>query len=570
MSVSPEVINSDDPSLYQSSPEASLSASPKPEKPMRKTKAPSYTQELTRSPTPTRCSERRPSPSRRAKDNYEDEDLIKQATGTTRKRRQSKDVVQKPPKKPSNASQSLTSARKITPTSKPKTPLNVTLLRQSTSTLDCKRNTSQTARPRKPTGNSQSTTHSAQVGGGLDFEEDNLDGLGHGQEVDEDEVVLPHKKQKVLPKPKVTDLLAGRKEKEKKDKERKEKEKERKEQERLAQDLLEEEEFEDMGGDNQAGRVDQELTRLENGGEADQEAQHEGCGETPDQVLARLKLVPQQGAFRGLTLEQLEERDDNPDSEARPPRGYFRQTYKQIAMNICPRIKRLEDLSRLVFFVTWDMQACMNLIPHVFPEFMNDVSSAWIPELGAKRVRQNCTQWKSRSIAGVKKYVKLYIENNTTNALLNATMFETSRAILSRAFTEADFYDAFAHTVNKIDIAKSSARARWFVKSAFVNLAAYAKFVVAIEMSKALYKEEYSHKVLLERWHSVLDLPVLKEFRPTLSAFRLYYSFMGKAHRTKVSSKKPSFDVTAAANMAVFGADLPPNIDKDNEVLQGY
>jgi hypothetical protein len=41
-------------------------------------------------------------------------------------------------------------------------------------------------------------------------------------DVDEDEVVPPRKKQKVLPKPKVTDLLAGRKEKEKKDKERKE------------------------------------------------------------------------------------------------------------------------------------------------------------------------------------------------------------------------------------------------------------------------------------------------------------------------------------------------------------
>ena len=87
MSVLPEVINSDDPSLYRLSPEASLSASPEPEKLMRKTKAPSYTQELTRSPTPTRRSKRRPSPSRRAKDNYEDEDLIKQATGTTRKRR---------------------------------------------------------------------------------------------------------------------------------------------------------------------------------------------------------------------------------------------------------------------------------------------------------------------------------------------------------------------------------------------------------------------------------------------------------------------------------------------------
>ena len=74
--------------------------------------------------------------------------------------------------------------------------------------------------------------------------------------MDEDEVVPPRKKQKVLPKPKVTDLLAGRKEKEKKDKERKEKEKERKEQERLAQDLSEEDEFKDIGGDDQAGRVD--------------------------------------------------------------------------------------------------------------------------------------------------------------------------------------------------------------------------------------------------------------------------------------------------------------------------
>jgi hypothetical protein len=102
------------------------------------------------------------------------------------------------------------------------------------------------------------------------------------------------------------------------------------------------------------------------------------------------------------------------------------------------------------------------------------------------------------------------------------------------------------------------------------NLAAYANFVVAIEMGKLVYKEEFSHKTLLERWHSVLNAPQLKNFRPSLSAYRLYYSFMGKAHMTKVSTKKPAFDVTAPANQNVFGADPPPDIKKDDEALNTY
>jgi hypothetical protein len=63
--------------------------------------------------------------------------------------------------------------------------------------------------------------------------------------------------------------------------------------------------------------------------------------------------------------------------------------------------------------------------------------------------------------------VKILMETDATNALLNAETLATARAVLSKNWSEADFYDAFAFTANKIDITKSSTRAKWYIKCKF-------------------------------------------------------------------------------------------------------
>ena len=77
-------------------------------------------------------------------------------------------------------------------------------------------------------------------------------------------------------------------------------------------------------------------------------------------------------------------------------------SFAEAADSIDPRIKRLEELTRITFIASLDTETCAGLVCRVFPEYMNEPSDAWVGKLALRRIRQNCTQWKSRTIKAMR------------------------------------------------------------------------------------------------------------------------------------------------------------------------
>ena len=65
-------------------------------------------------------------------------------------------------------------------------------------------------------------------------------------------------------------------------------------------------------------------------------------------------------------------------------------------------MKRLEDLTRLTFLITLDVNVCNLLAARVFPECVDRVEDTWIIKLASDRVRQNCRTWKSKLVGDMR------------------------------------------------------------------------------------------------------------------------------------------------------------------------
>lgn len=87
---------------------------------------------------------------------------------------------------------------------------------------------------------------------------------------------------------------------------------------------------------------------------------------------------------------------------------YERTSYAGMADNMEPRIKRLEELTRVTFLSTLDPDTCLALINRVFPEYNDCASEAWVGRAARRRIRQNTAQWKSRSIKAMRVPLLLF------------------------------------------------------------------------------------------------------------------------------------------------------------------
>lgn len=92
----------------------------------------------------------------------------------------------------------------------------------------------------------------------------------------------------------------------------------------------------------------------------------------------------------------------------RKKRRYERASYADMADNIEPRIKRLEELTRVVFLSTLDPDTCRALVNRLFPEYTDCASEAWVGRAASRRVRQNIAQWKSRTIKAMRVFLLLF------------------------------------------------------------------------------------------------------------------------------------------------------------------
>ena len=80
-----------------------------------------------------------------------------------------------------------------------------------------------------------------------------------------------------------------------------------------------------------------------------------------------------------------------------------------------PRIKRLEELTRVVFLSTLNPDTCRTLVDRVFPDYIDSASEAWVIRLASRRVRQNTAQWKSRTMKAMRACPLILVIGLTTN-----------------------------------------------------------------------------------------------------------------------------------------------------------
>ena len=101
----------------------------------------------------------------------------------------------------------------------------------------------------------------------------------------------------------------------------------------------------------------------------------------------------------------------------RKKRNYQRTSYTDMADDMEPRIKRLEELTRIVFLSTLDPDTCRTLVDRVFPDYTDSASEAWVIRVASRRVRQNTAQWKSRTIKAMRACPLIPVIDLTANVL---------------------------------------------------------------------------------------------------------------------------------------------------------
>jgi hypothetical protein len=83
-------------------------------------------------------------------------------------------------------------------------------------------------------------------------------------------------------------------------------------------------------------------------------------------------------------------------------RPYTRQIDAERASSTTPKLKRLEELTRLTFLLTFDVDACVLLVARVFPEHIDHPEDAWLIKMATDRVRGNCRTWKSLTVRNMR------------------------------------------------------------------------------------------------------------------------------------------------------------------------
>jgi hypothetical protein len=135
---------------------------------------------------------------------------------------------------------------------------------------------------------------------------------------------------------------------------------------------------------------------------------HSEAGRFPGLSISTIESVTQvSSTFPTLRLLLTSVKSQLTGTKKR--RRYEKTDYAGLADGMEPRVKRLEDLTRICFLATLDPDTCCHLVRKVFPEYMERPSDAWVGKIALRRVRQNCTQWKSRTIAEMRVCPSAYI-----------------------------------------------------------------------------------------------------------------------------------------------------------------
>ncbi|KAF1935813.1 hypothetical protein EJ02DRAFT_438964 [Clathrospora elynae] len=238
-----------------------------------------------------------------------------------------------------------------------------------------------------------------------------------------------------------------------------------------------------------------------------------------------LQINSEAGHFPGLSISTMELVTKSQSTGPKKRRPYEKTDYASLADGMEPRVKRLEDLTRICFLATLDPDTCCHLVNKVFPEYMERPSDAWVGRIALRRVRQNCTQWKSRTIAEMRLYIEKVFVSSTNGEELRDDIMNSQK--LRMAFLDmfdiGDFKNVFRFTKRYIDLRRSTPLAQWWAETVFANVAAYTKMVMDVEADRSkptsTQRKELTQNKLLGAFNNIGKQSTMAKFRPDFIDF---------------------------------------------------
>ncbi|KAI8931863.1 hypothetical protein NX059_010768 [Plenodomus lindquistii] len=174
--------------------------------------------------------------------------------------------------------------------------------------------------------------------------------------------------------------------------------------------------------------------------------------------MKELRLqIEKNGRFMGFTLAD----DEEPANGSYERKNRMHQKYdpqEEEEASWAPRIRRLDDLTRVTFLITLDRETCLKLM------------------LPGSRIWHENAHGSNRS-------VNLSNPENFWDILEAGDI----RATISKDYYDnAQFRNVFRFTNSYIDLPSSSPLARWWAKNMFVDLAGYVKTIIDVEEERGV------------------------------------------------------------------------------------
>jgi hypothetical protein len=101
-----------------------------------------------------------------------------------------------------------------------------------------------------------------------------------------------------------------------------------------------------------------------------------------------------------------------PTLNTKKKRPYTKRTETERSDTNAPRLKQLEELNRLTFLLTLDVDVCTLLVAQVFPEHVDQPEDAWLIQMATDRVRGNCRSWKSLTVQKMRESISYSLPLN--------------------------------------------------------------------------------------------------------------------------------------------------------------
>ncbi|KAF1938512.1 hypothetical protein EJ02DRAFT_437088 [Clathrospora elynae] len=234
-----------------------------------------------------------------------------------------------------------------------------------------------------------------------------------------------------------------------------------------------------------------------------------------------------------------------------------------MAHKIHPRFRLMINLLRIAFLISLKPETCIHLARYVFRDFYNEPQHAWVVNVAVTKIRNNCSQWKSRGIKSMRLYVKKALQRDPDQGLAKCVQPDLLRPMFGERFSVEDFNTVFTFVAPAVDWSETSnlkesghkeAKGVWWARTIFCILAAHTKMILDVEAGTQPYSAQLTHNGIKELFNQIGDNDVLQKHRPEVKDFSVKEDYLYRHNRNQANSGS-GFNPNATN---LIGCDLPP------------